>query len=61
MTGRRISLVVLAAATLLAAVAYVNQASLGERVLRKLAERRLAYNPVARLQDGLHVGLCGAG
>lgn len=61
MTGRRIAWILLVAAVLVAAVAYVNRASLSERVMKRVAERRFAADPVARLPDGLHVGLCGAG
>ena len=61
MTGRRISLIVLAAVALLAAVGYLFRADISLRVLQGVADRRLAASPLEGLEDGLHVGLCGAG
>jgi ribonuclease Z len=61
MTRRRIALTIIGAALLLAAVGYVFRADLSERALQRLADRRLAEQPLAKLADGLHVGLCGAG
>ncbi len=61
MTRRRIALIGLAAVALLAAVGHVYRADLGAWAMQKLADRRLAANPMAALADGLHVGLCGAG
>jgi ribonuclease Z len=61
MTRRRIALGVLAAAVLLAAVGHAYRANLGMWAMQKLADRRLAARPLEELEDGLHVGLCGAG
>jgi len=61
MTGRRIGLIVLAAAVLLAAAGYIERANISLRALQKVADRRLAARPLDRLADGLYVGLCGAG
>jgi ribonuclease Z len=61
MNRRRIALLVIAVAALAAIAAYVNRASISTRLLQKVADRRLAAQPLADLEDGLHVGLCGAG
>jgi len=61
MTGRRIALIVLAAAVLLAGIGYAKRADISASVLQRAADRRLAAHPLSGLADGLHVGLCGAG
>jgi len=61
MNARRTALVVIAVAALLAGVGYVKRADISLRVVQKLADRRLAAQPLAGLADGLHLGLCGAG
>ena len=61
MSTRRTALVVIAVAALLAGVGFVKRADISLRVAQKLADRRLAAQPLAGLGDGLHVGLCGAG
>jgi ribonuclease Z len=61
MSARRKALVMIAVAALLAGVGYAKRADISLRVAQKLADRRLAAQPLAGLADGLHVGLCGAG
>jgi ribonuclease Z len=61
MTGRRIVLIVIATAALLAAAGYAFRANLSLLVMQRLADRRMAERPLEQLADGLHVGLCGAG
>lgn len=61
MTGRRVALIAIAAAALVAAAGYVFRAQVSLRVLQAVADRRLAARPLDGLEDGLHVGLCGAG
>ena len=61
MTRRRIVLTLIGSVLLVAAVGYVFRADLSMWALQRLADRRLAEQPLAKLTDGLHVGLCGAG
>jgi ribonuclease Z len=61
MKQRRLGLVVVAALAALAALGYLRRAEISTRVVERVAERRLAAAPLAGLEDGLHVGLCGAG
>ena len=61
MNLRRISWVLIAATAALAIAAYVGRARLGERMLSTAATSRFGTDAVARLPDGLYVGLCGAG
>jgi ribonuclease Z len=61
MPRRRIALIVLTAAALLAAAGYANRSGISTSVLKRVADRRLAAHPMSDLTDGLHVGLCGAG
>ena len=46
---------------LLAAGLYTVREPLFLRVLERLAEQRMAEQPLADLPDGLHLGLCGSG
>lgn len=61
MTGRRFGLTVLVLVAVLAALGYARRAEISTRLVERLADRRLAERPIEALQDGLHVGLCGAG
>src|SRR5512139_1440755 len=61
MKQRRLGLVVVAALAALVALGYVRRAEISTRIVERVAERRLAAAPLAGLEDGLHVGLCGAG
>ena len=61
MNARRKALVALAVVALLAGLGYWKRADISARAMQKLADRRLAVQPLAGLADGLHVGLCGAG
>lgn len=61
MTRRRLGLAVLGIIALVAALAYSRRAEIATRVVDRMAERRLAADPLTDLGDGLHVGLCGAG
>ena len=44
-----------------AAAAYALRAPLSVALVKRVAARHLASDPLAELPDGLHVGLCGAG
>jgi ribonuclease Z len=61
MTRRRLGLAVLGIIALVAVLAYARRAEISTRIVDRVAERRLAADPLAELADGLHVGLCGAG
>jgi ribonuclease Z len=45
----------------LALAAYVYRAPLAVALVKRVAARHLASDPLLELPDGLHVGLCGAG
>lgn len=61
MNRRAVALLLIGAAAALALGTFAFRANLGMRAMEMLAERRFAASPVAALEDGLHVGLCGAG
>ncbi len=61
MTRRGLGLAVLGIIALVAVLAYARRAELSMQLVERMAERRLAGDPLADLGDGLHVGLCGAG
>ena len=44
-----------------AGLAYVYRGPLSLQLMQRVADQRLAEQPLADLLDGLHVGLCGAG
>lgn len=48
-------------AAIAAALLYGYRGSLSMQLMQRLADQRLAAQPLADLVDGLHVGLCGAG
>ena len=48
-------------AVLFVAALAVFQAEIGTALFKRAVERNLDHDPVAGLQDGLHVGLCGTG
>jgi ribonuclease Z len=60
-TGRRIALLVIAVVALGAALVYAYRADLALALIERVADRRFAARPLEALEDGLHVGLCGAG
>jgi ribonuclease Z len=58
---KRLLVPLLALFVLLALVGVAFRAPLALRIMRVVAERNLASDPIATLPDGLHVVLCGAG
>jgi ribonuclease Z len=61
MTIRRIALVALIIASLLAAAGYLFRAPLSIAIAKKMVVSKLSADAMQDLADGLHVGLCGAG
>ena len=57
----RFALWSLVAATLLGAAAYAFRGPLSVALARRIAGERLAADLLAKLPDGLHVGVCGSG
>jgi ribonuclease Z len=55
------SLIFLAVLALIAAVAYNQRANIAMRVMARAAETVMTSDATAKLPDGLHVALCGAG
>lgn len=58
---RGIALLAVIVTVLFAVAGHAYRADIGASLFQALAERRLAAQPLAELEDGLHVGLCGAG
>ncbi|MEH6585880.1 MAG: MBL fold metallo-hydrolase [Halioglobus sp.] len=54
-------LIVLGTIVALLAIAYSQRALIAERVMEKALPTRMGADTLDQLQDGLHVGLCGAG
>lgn len=59
-TGKIIAAVAVVAAAG-ATVLYTQRGELAMAMMERVAARNMAANPVSVLEDGLHVGLCGAG
>lgn len=57
----RKSVIVLAAAVVIGAVAYSQRANIAMRIMERGAEVAMTTDATAGLADGLHVALCGAG
>ena len=55
------SLIVLGVIVALLAIAYSQRGLIAQRVMEKALPTRMGANILDQLQDGLHVGLCGAG
>lgn len=60
MTGRKLPLIAVALAVLIAII-YSQRASLALTLMDRVASQRVATDVLAELPDGLHVILCGAG
>lgn len=58
---RRLLVGVLVVVALLLAAAIAFRGPISLRLMRSVAEARLAANPLTSLEDGIHVILCGAG
>lgn len=57
----RKSVIALAAIVVIGAVAYSQRANIAMRIMERGAEAAMTGNITAKLEDGLHVALCGAG
>lgn len=58
---RKIVIVLIGAVLLLGGSAIVFQKPIGQAIIDRVVEQRASANNVAKLVDGLHVGLCGTG